>query len=170
MWQLFIVFFISTSGTSLVNKIHFQHLTLVGPTVTRPVSDLVVISLDNWLYMWFWNSQSPINYFYLSSYSRDVPIIQAAAVSCSPVTYLLGGVGFVSRTTGKLGRAWHGCMGGAWHRCTVLVGWEGAWLIYWTCDVINGGLLHEMDLSLPYHKGRTTAWQWYSGKKPEYPE
>ena len=25
-------------------------------------------------------------------------------------------------------------------------------------------------LSLPYHKGRTTAWRWYSGEKPEYPE
>ena len=42
---------------------------------------------------------------------------------------------------------------GAWHRCTVLVGWEGrgAWPICvgfgLTCDVINGGLLHEMDLN-----------------------
>ena len=40
------------------------------------------------------------------------------------------------------------CMGGgAWHRCTVLAGWEGVWPITWTCDVINGGLLHEMDIS-----------------------
>ena len=35
-------------------------------------------------------------------------------------------------------------------RCTVLVGWEGAWSICvgfgLTCNVIIGGLLHEMDL------------------------
>ena len=33
-----------------------------------------------------------------------------AAVSCSPDVYRLGGVGFGSGTTGKLGRAWHRCM------------------------------------------------------------
>ena len=42
-------------------------------------------------------------------------VIQTAAVSCSPVPYLFGGVGMVSGMTGQLGRAWvvHGV--GAWH-------------------------------------------------------
>ena len=38
-----------------------------------------------------------------------------AAVSCSPVPYRFGGVGFGFWLTGKLGRAWHWCMGGAWY-------------------------------------------------------
>ena len=49
-----------------------------------------------------------------------------AAVSCSSNAYRLGGVGFGSGTTGKLGHAWvvHGI--GAWYQCMVLAGQEGA--------------------------------------------
>ena len=40
--------FISTSETSLVNKRDLQALTIAGPTVTRPVPDLLaVLSLNN---------------------------------------------------------------------------------------------------------------------------
>ena len=40
--------FISTSWVPLVNKIGLQALTLVEPTVTRPVQDsLALLSLDN---------------------------------------------------------------------------------------------------------------------------
>ena len=46
------MFFISTSESSLVNKRDLQALTLVGPTVTRPVQDpLAVLILDYWLYI-----------------------------------------------------------------------------------------------------------------------
>ena len=38
-----------------------------------------------------------------------------AAVSCSPVTPMLGGVGFGFWLTGKPGRAWVGALVGAWH-------------------------------------------------------
>ena len=42
------VFFISTSETTLANKIDLQALTLSGPTVTRQVPDpLGVLSLNN---------------------------------------------------------------------------------------------------------------------------
>ena len=40
--------YISTSWVPLVNKIGLEALTLVGPTVTRPVQDfLALLSLDN---------------------------------------------------------------------------------------------------------------------------
>ena len=36
--------------------------------------------------------------------------VSAAAVSCSPDAYTLGGVGLGIWLTGKPGRAWHRCM------------------------------------------------------------
>ena len=46
------VFFISTSGIPPVNGIDLQALSLVGPTVTRPVLDpLAVMHLNNQLFM-----------------------------------------------------------------------------------------------------------------------
>ena len=40
--------FISTSGIPSVNRIDLKALTLVGPTITRPVLDpLAVLRLDN---------------------------------------------------------------------------------------------------------------------------
>ena len=46
------MFFISTSGIPSVNGIDLQALTLVGPTVTRPVLDpLAVMHLNNQLFM-----------------------------------------------------------------------------------------------------------------------
>ena len=44
--------------------------------------------------------------------------MNTAAVSCSPVPYRLGGVGFGFWLTGKLGRAWVGAWHGVWvHGC-----------------------------------------------------
>ena len=47
-----------------------------------------------------------------------------AAVSCSPVPYRLGGVGFGLWLMGKLGRAWHRCMGGVWVHGSLMVIFE----------------------------------------------
>ena len=65
----------------------------------------------------------------MSISTSSVLCVNTAAVSCSPVGYRLGGVGFGFWLTGKLRLAWvgawHRCMGGG---CGIPSGWWGCWI------------------------------------------
>ena len=64
-------------------------------------------------------------------------IERVAAVSCSSNGARVDGVRFGFWLTGKLGRAWHGCMGGAWvHGSLVVV----VVVCYMGCGALGGSL------------------------------
>ena len=57
-----------------------------------------------------------------------------AAVSCSPVAYMLGGVKMGLGSTGKPRRAWHRCMGGIAHE----MGFIGSYMHHPCTDAMHG--------------------------------
>ena len=90
---------------------------------------------------WYKYNQVQSNYTISEQY--------AAAVSCSPVPYRLGGVGFRFWLTVRLGRAWYfglGQLGCAW--CMVCLMWCGGGINLYGTGLHDTAAMHTYVIDL----------------------